>query len=268
MQREPQSVAITGAGAGIGRALAIESGRRGMRVALIGRREETLIATAGLITSPHEPLIVRADITHSEDRMGIVAQIQRSWGVLHILVNNAGVVTGGPVETLADEVIDMGIQTNVVAPMKLTRDLIPLLIESGAARIVNIGSVFGDIAYPGFALYCASKFAIRGFSDALRRELRHTGVRVTYCAPRATLTDAASAFDALIARTNMTLDAPAAVASHIWNGVAAGRDRIFPPGRERLFVLIEKLFPGVISRALASQLGRTTPSSTMKDIRL
>src|SRR5258708_13214030 len=208
MPREQKRVLITGAGCGIGRALAVEAVQRGMVVALCGRRETALEATGALLGRESQHLIIPADITNPQDRRRIVEIISDQWEALDVLVNNAGVVEGGALEKFDDEAITRTFFTNVVAPMALTRDLMPLLVAARPSSVVNIGSVFGDIAYPQFSGYSASKFALRGFSNALRREWKQAGIGVTYAAPRATRTAAAVAFDDLIARANMTVDAP------------------------------------------------------------
>ncbi|MGD0640282.1 MAG: SDR family NAD(P)-dependent oxidoreductase [Roseiarcus sp.] len=253
MPREPKRVLITGAGSGIGRALAIEAASRGMMVALCGRRTEALFATAAAIADRHQPLIVRADVALAADRRRLVAQVGEAWGALDILVNNAGIVEGGPLEQTNDEALERVFQTNVIAPMALARDFKPLLVAAKPSRVVNIGSVFGDIPYPGFSAYSASKFALRGFSTALRREWADCGVGVTYAAPRATRTDAAAAFADLVAASKMSLDPPELVARRIWRAVESGADSVYPKGPEKLFVLIQRLFPRVIDRALARQ---------------
>ena len=140
-----------------------------------------------------------------------------------------------------------------MAPMALTRDLMPLLVAARPSRVVNIGSVFGDIAYPQFSGYSASKFALRGFSNALRREWKQTGIGVTYAAPRTTRTDAAVAFDELIANAKMNVDTPAQVAQRIWRSVASGHDSIYAPAPERIYVLIQRIFPQIIDWALSRQ---------------
>jgi len=215
MPREQKCVLITGAGSGIGRALSVEAARRGMTVALCGRRETVLKVTRALLDQGRQHLIIPADITNPHDRRRIVGVISEQWKGLDVLINNAGVVEGGALEKFDDDAITRTFLTNVVAPMALTRDLMPLLAAAKPSRVVNIGSVFGDIAYPQFSGYSASKFALRGFSNALRREWKQIGIGVTYAAPRATRTDAAVAFDQLIANANMSVDAPAQVARRI-----------------------------------------------------
>ncbi|MDQ0505335.1 SDR family NAD(P)-dependent oxidoreductase [Xanthobacter agilis] len=260
MRHEGKCVLITGGGSGIGRALAIAAARRGMEVALCGRRLSALQETAAEMVAAAPaavgPLLIPADITRAADRIHIAERLGAVWGALDVLVNNAGIVEGGAVETVDDSALEALFRTNVTAPIALTRELAPLLVAARPARVVNVGSMFGDIAYPGFAAYSASKFALRGFSSALRREWKELGIGVTYAAPRATRTDAAAAFDGLIAATGMRLDAPERVAAHIWRAVERGRDTAYPTGPERLFVLIQRLAPKLIDSALARTAAR------------
>jgi NADP-dependent 3-hydroxy acid dehydrogenase YdfG len=123
-------VLITGAGSGIGRALSIEAAKRGMALVLAGRRQDALAETGKLLGDGVSCVVVSTDITRKDDRERLVSAISRAHGVLDILVNNAGVVEGGPLEGCSDEVIARTFATNVVAPMSLTRDLLPLLLAA------------------------------------------------------------------------------------------------------------------------------------------
>ena len=251
MRRDRQRVLITGAGSGIGRALAIEGARRGLLIALCGRRQGALEETSVLISSESQAEIVAADITDPTDRKRLVDHIGKAWGRVDVLINNAGLVEGGALEQTDDAALERIFRTNVIAHMALTRDLLPLLKAAPEGRVVNVGSIFGDIPYPQFAAYSASKFALRGFSIALRREWRDRGIRVTYVAPRATKTAAAVAFDALIAKSGMRLDPPERVARYVWKAVLDGRDSIYAPGPEKFFVLLQRTVPQLIDWALA-----------------
>jgi short-subunit dehydrogenase len=111
--------------------------------------------------------------------------------------------------------------------------------------------MFGDIAYPLFSAYSASKFGLRGLSIALRRELKQVGVGITYAAPRATNTDAAGALARLV---SPRLDDPAKVARDIWAAVARDADSVYAKGPERLLVLVQQLFPGLIDRSIEGQM--------------
>jgi short-subunit dehydrogenase len=251
MQPDQKLVLVTGAGSGIGRALCVEAAQHGMAVALCGRRPEALEATRALLGTGAAHLAIPADITRPEDRRRIVDRITSERGALDILINNAGIVEGGALETFDDNALARTFQTNVLAPMALTRDLMPLLIAAKPSRVVNVGSIFGDIGYPEFTCYSAAKFALRGFSIALRREWKRKGIGVTYAAPRATRTDAAVAFADLIAKTKMNMDSPEQVARQIWQAIASGHDSVYAPAPERIYVLIQRLFPRVIDWSLS-----------------
>jgi short-subunit dehydrogenase len=251
MRPEQKLVLVTGAGSGIGRALCIEAANRGMAVALCGRRQEALETSRALLGSGAGHLVIPADITRPEDRRVIVDRIKSERGALDILINNAGIVEGGPLETFDDDALARTFQTNIMAPMALTRDLMPLLVAAKPSRVVNVGSIFGDIGYPDFTCYSAAKFALRGFSMALRREWKRKGISVTYAAPRATRTDAAVAFADLIAKTKMTMDSPEQVARQIWRAIARGHDSVYAPAPERVYVLMQRLFPRVIDWSLS-----------------
>jgi short-subunit dehydrogenase len=166
MSLEGRTALITGAGSGLGRALAIEASRRCMRIALVGRRSAKLDEThAQLVTGPG-CLAIPGDITDPQFRRMVRDRIEAKWGRLDCLVNNAGIVAAGPLATSSDDATERLIATNVVAPIGLTRELLPLLRASPHARIINVGSIFGDIAFPLFGVYSASKFAMRGLSNA------------------------------------------------------------------------------------------------------
>jgi short-subunit dehydrogenase len=255
MQLAGKTAVITGAGSGIGRALAIDASKRGMTLALVGRRPDPLQETRRQLGHSADCVIIAADVTLPEGRRLIRDELVRAWGRLNVLVNNAGMVAAGPLSSMPDADLDRLLATNLSAPIALTRDLLPLLRASSSARIVNIGSLVGDIALPLFAAYSASKFGLRGLSNALRRELQGLGIGVTYVAPGGAQTDAANAVAHFTESLGMPPPASAAsVASEVWSAVDRGTDDLYPRGRERLFVLVERLFPALITRALSRQL--------------
>ncbi len=245
---QARTALITGAGSGIGRALAVEAARRGYDLILAGRSESALQATRALFPAA-DVRIVPADVTTSDSRHALA---EAAGNRLDVLINNAGTLNVGHLRDLQDEMLERMVATNLVAPMALTRDLLPAL-KSAGGRVVNIGSVFGDIAYPFFSAYSATKFGLRGFSDALRRELSGSGVGVTYIAPRATRTAAEAEFAALVKPLKMTLDSPEHVASEAWAAIAAGKRESFPRGKEQVFVRIQRLFPSLVDRSVGAQ---------------
>jgi len=261
---EGKTVVITGAGSGIGRALAIEADRRGMTVGLCGRRADALAETKRMMPSGRAHLTLTGDITVPLIRRNLSLVISDVWGRLDLLVNNAGLVTVGELEEVTDQDLDRLMATNLTAPLALIREMLPLLRASAPARIVNVGSMFGEIPFPLFAAYSASKFGLRGASIALRRELASSGISVMFAAPRATKTDAATAFDELIEPMQMKIDLPANVASQIWNAVEKDAQVMYPRGPERLFVLVQRLFPGLVDRSLAKQLANARNKRRVK----
>jgi len=245
---QQKTALITGAGSGIGQALAIEATRLGYRVILAGRTKARLEETADLCPTA-DITIITADITTAEGRAALCKTVGTR---LDVLINNAGTLSVGHLSQLDDGDLGQMVSTNLTAPIALTRDLLPAL-KGANGRIVNIGSVFGDIAYPFFAAYSATKFGLRGFSDAIRRELSGSGVGVTYIAPRATRTAAERAFSALVEPMQMTLDSADAVATQAWQAIRSGKRECFPKGKESLFVRIQRIFPSLIDRSVGAQ---------------
>ena len=225
-----------------------------MAVALVGRRVEMLHETRAAMEKGVMCLVLPGDVTVPEVRRQLHESIASEWGRLDVLVNNAGIVAAGPLAGTDDATLERLMATNVIAPIALTRDMLPLLRTASPARVVNIGSMFGDIGFPLFAAYSASKFGLRGLSAALRRELKCFGIGVTYVAPRGAHTDATRAVARFVEPFGMSFDASEAIARAVWDAVARGRNNAYPRGRERLFLLAERLFPSLVDRALAAQL--------------
>jgi short-subunit dehydrogenase len=184
------SVVLTGATGGIGSAIARELVVRGARVLLVARADGALAALARTLAPAEDGRkqvdALAADVTSAAGRIAIRdAAIARG---ANALVNAAGLPCFGPLETLDDAAIEAALRTNLLAPMLLVRTLLQHLTRQPQARILSIGSALGRIGLPGFSAYSASKFGLRGFSEALRRELADTSVRVQYLGPRTTRT--------------------------------------------------------------------------------
>ncbi len=269
MQLEGARIVLTGAGSGLGLALAREASARGARLLLVGRGAEALEAARASLPSPQRASICVADVVDPGGRAAIIDLAGRGLGGVDILVNNAGVQSVGALDGHDDDAIAAMLGTNLAAPLALTRDLLPMLRAAAPSRVVNIGSMFGDIAFPLFAAYSATKFGLRGMSDALRRELADDGIGITHVAPRAVRTPAFAAYGELEAPFAMKVDAPEAVAHAIWRAVERDRDRLYPGLAEQVFRFVHHLAPGIIDSALAPRLrkarGQTTsPASVRK----
>jgi short-subunit dehydrogenase len=147
------------------------------------------------------------------------------------------------------------LQVNVEAPMQLARAVLPGMLERGHGRIVNVGSTFGSIAFPFFAAYSASKFALRGYSQALRRELAGSGVGVTYVAPRAVNTPLNPAVvHEMAAQGLMHMDEPGPVALAILRAIEQERGEVYLGFPEKLFARLNALWPSLVDLALRRQL--------------
>jgi len=251
MHWSDRRVLITGASGGIGGALVEALAERGARLLLVGRDETALRRLAERVTVPCDWLA--ADLCDAADRRRIVAAADQA--DIDTLINAAGVNHFGLFAQQPAESLDTLIHLNVTATLQLTRALLPLLETADDAWIVNIGSTFGAIGYPGYAGYCASKAALRGFSQALRRELADTAIRVHYIAPRATRTAMNdTAVEALNAELGNAMDAPESVARAVLDSVERGIPERHLGRPERLFVRLNALLPGVVDRALRRQL--------------
>jgi len=245
---------VTGAGSGIGQALARALSTRGAKLVLADLNADGLAATIDSLAYPDTARSVTGDITQTDTRQAIITTATEAFGGIDALVNNAGVVAVGPLAETDDAALELMVQVNLLAPMQLVRDLLPVLEKSDSPTIVNVGSMFGDIAFPLFAGYSATKFGVRGLSDALRRELAPKGIRVTYIAPRAAKTGATGAFEHLIEPMQMKLDEPEQVAANIVGAIKSGARSSYPRGAERLFVLIQRVMPKLVDNSIIAQL--------------
>lgn len=167
---------VTGAAGGIGAALALNLARRGMALALVDRDAAGLqavadqAAAAGVVVSRHV-----ADLAERAQVDAVLPAVLAAHGRLTLLVNNAGVALGGRFEQVDEADFDWLMRVNFDAPVRLTRACLPVLARAPAALVVNVSSIFGIVAPPGQTAYCASKFALRGFSESLRHELAMAG---------------------------------------------------------------------------------------------
>jgi short-subunit dehydrogenase len=252
MKLEESRVLLTGASGGIGQAMAASLAAGGARLLLAGRQADALQALAR--AHPGRVEYVCADLRQRDGRDAVLAAA-RGFGGVNCVVNAAGVSRFGLVERQDDDAVAALIQLNVTSTMQLTRALLPLLREAPKALLVNVGSIFGSIGYPGFAAYSASKFAMRGFSEALRRELADTRIKVLYVAPRATRTPMNTGeVVEMNRRLNVAMDEPGAVAERIVEAIRREREELYIGWPEKIFVRLNGLLPRVVDHALRRQL--------------
>jgi len=243
---------LTGASGGIGLAIATALCASGAQVLAVARHRAPL---EGLLERYPEQLCwVGADLTFLADRRKVLAAAEAIGGI-NLLINAAGINHFAMLEQLEDSDINGMLALNITAPICLTKLLLPLLKQAPSAMVVNVGSTYGSIGYPGYATYCASKFALRGFSEALRRELADTRVGVLYVAPRATRTAMNSpAAQALNDALKSNVDDPHTVASAVIQAIANQRRDLYLGWPERFFVRLNSLLPNLVDRGLRKQL--------------
>jgi len=248
-------ILLTGAGSGIGRALARQLAAAGASLLLGGRNPEALESLRRELPLPGDHRVLVADIATAAGRAAVVEACARLPRPLDGVVNNAGINQFGLFADLGEADIARLLDTNLVAPILLTHALLPGLLRRPAALIVNVGSAFGSIGFPGFATYSAGKFGLRGFSEALRRELADAPVKVLYVAPRATRTALnTGTVDDLNRALKTAVDSPDKVAASIVTAMQREQALTHIGWPEKFFARLNALLPKVVDGALAKQL--------------
>ena len=255
MQLKNVRIVLTGGSGGIGSEIAKAVAAKGARVVVVGRRAEPLAALQKQIfTAGGECHYVVADLTSHAGRQSLVAQASELLSGIDMLINNAGLSSYALFSEESPEAIEQLYQTNLIAPVLLTRLVLPQMIAQGHGHIVNVGSIFGSIGCACFVNYSSSKFALRGFSEALRRELEEDGIAVTYVAPRAVRTKINTPTVYRMAEAvKMKMDEPAVVAAQIVAAIEQERQDLYLGWPEKLFVRINGLLPRLVDGALRAQ---------------
>lgn len=258
MKVEGRTAIITGAASGIGRGTAQALAKRGCNLALADLNEEGLAETAalagenGVKVSRH-----RLDVASREAVAAFPDAVLAAHGRADLLFNNAGVAIGGTFEQVAEEDFDWLMEINFWGVVRMTRAFLPLLRSSDCARIINISSIFGIIAPPGQTAYCASKFAVRAFSESLRRELEAEGAKigVTVVHPGGVATSIAKSARPPRGANDIDLDAqkerfekflrmpPVKAGEIIVTGVEKERPRVLVGGDARFMAIVERIAP-------------------------
>ncbi|MDP8999745.1 MAG: SDR family oxidoreductase, partial [Myxococcota bacterium] len=176
---------VTGAGSGIGRAIALELAGRGLDVALVGRREAPLRATAVEVARARVRTVVAcADVAVNAEVRSAVADIEAALGVPQVVVNNAGIAgRKADVDTTSEAEWDAVMGSNLKGLFLVTRALLPPMRATGRGRFITIASISATLGSPGLAAYCASKWGAVGFTKSLAEELRGSGLQAIAVLP-------------------------------------------------------------------------------------
>jgi short-subunit dehydrogenase len=249
---EGARILITGASQGIGRAMALEAARRGAKVLAAARNEDLL---AELVAEGKEKgwtiHTVRADVTDPAGRLAMVEAAQRLLGGLDVLVNNAGIGATGHFADSGPERMRQIFEVNFFGLTETTRVCLPLLKEGTNPAILNISSVAGRRGLPARSDYSASKFAVQGFSEALRSELAKDGIDVLLVNPGLTQTNFSK--NMIEQKAKMQLDhlrgmTSEQVANLTLDALARGSNEVTFTLQGRLLLLVNRFFPWFVDR--------------------
>jgi NADP-dependent 3-hydroxy acid dehydrogenase YdfG len=266
---------VTGAGSGIGRALACELARRGAKVAISD------VDATGLAETGRQLRVIGADVHETRldvtDRTAVLTyadEVAAVYGVVNIVINNAGIAFTGDIEKMSFEHIEQVMDVDFWGVVNGTKAFLPHLIASGDGHVVNISSLFGLLAVPGQGAYNAAKFAVRGFTEALRQEMLANGqpVQVTCVHPGGIKTAIArnggtvdgldpnalaDFFDTKLAKTS-----PEAAARIILRAVRANRPRVLVGLDAKVLDVVVRVLGSRYQRVLALTIGKVMPGST------
>jgi len=243
-------VLVTGASQGIGRALVVAAAARGCKVIASARSADLLAVLAAEVRAAGGTIAtVVSDITSPADRQALVAAADRHFGGLDVLVNNAGIGATGHFMDSKPETLRSIFETNFFALCEITRAFIPVLKRGTTPAIVNVSSVVGRRALPARSLYSSSKFAVAGFSEAIRAELAKDGIDVLVVNPGLTQTNFSK--NMLEAKAKISLDhkrgmTSEQVADATLAALAAGRSEVTLTLQGKLLVLVNRFAPWVI----------------------
>ena len=260
---------VTGAGSGIGRELAYALGRRGCQLAISDIDEARLEQTrSGLAGSGVEAFANRLDVADRKAVESHAAEVRDHFGVVHQVYNNAGVAIGRMVREMSYDDLDLVLGVNLWGVIHGTKAFLPHLIDSGDGHLINISSVNAFLAQAGMSAYCASKFAVRGFTEAVRAEMitDRLPVRVTVVHPGGVRTNIATAVLEHARATGQPVRAEdeqwtgfynekllradaESVAEDIVTAVGRGRPRVIVGTHARKIDVLTRLAPGFAPRA-------------------
>jgi len=252
MNLNNQRILITGATGGIGSLLAKSLASKGARLILTGRNAEKLHQLQqSLQQQGHTVMTIVSDLTQAKSDEKLLSQIESTLGGLDLVICNAGVLEFTALDQQSDDKVDAIIQTNVTALIKLSRTVLKRFKQNNAGHFVFVGSIFGSLGFPHFATYCASKFAVHGFSQALRRELVDTNIKVTYVAPRGIKTPMNNSNTrAMFEATGSKMDDPQTVVDQIVSAIEKDKQEVFIGQPESFFAWLNGVMPGFVNIGL------------------
>ncbi len=260
MQLKNKRILLTGATGGVGRLLAQRLAENGAIVVLVGRNINKLNALQSDIElSGGKAHIINADLSLI-GAAKTVAETALKLGDIDILINNAGILDFIALQQQSETRIADVIQTNVTSLIQLSHAVLPHFQQQNRGHFLFVGSIFGSLGFPHYATYCASKFAVHGFSQALRRELVDTNIGVTYIAPRAieTAMNNQNTID-MLKKAGQAMDKPETVADIIVEALQKEKQEVFIGQPQSFFAWLNGVAPRLVNLGLKSQTALAKP---------
>jgi short-subunit dehydrogenase len=256
-------VVLTGAACGIGAELAVLLAGAGAHLALVDCDEAGLAATAQRLAPEALVSCHVVDLGDSQAIAALPEVVLAAHGRVSMMISNAGVALVGPFDDYGDDDFEWLMNINFWAGVRLSRAFMPYLRQAPIAQIVYVSSVYGIIGVPGNVAYCASKFAIRGFAEALRQEVADTGIGITVVHPGgvntniaraakiAAGTDPVAAQEGVERFQKLLRTKPAAAAATIVNGIKRRRQRVLIGADAYVIDTLKRLMPKQADKLMA-----------------
>ena len=252
MKLQGMTCLLTGATGGIGQQFALALANQGVSLILVGRQQGALGQICDTLPGAHQT--IQADINTRQGRQDVLDGCRKN-GQVSMLINNAGISEFIDFEQQTDLDIENIVAVNLVATMLLSKHMLPILKAQSKSALVNVGSAFGALGYPYFASYCASKFGIKGFTEALKRETANSAMQVMYFSPRSTNTNINSpAVVAMNKSMGNHMDEPSTVARALIKQLKSGSPRASLGFAESFFAKLNAICPTLVDKALSGKL--------------
>ena len=256
-------VLITGASSGIGKQTAIEFAKLGSNIILVARRKDKLEQVENQLKQFHvTTLVCTCDISKKDQVQSMSKIVLEKFNSIDILVNNAGFAIYGSVSELSINEIESQMETNYFGTIYCIKFFLPSMLKKKSGHIVNVASVAASFGLPGIASYCASKFAMLGFSEGLKHELSGTGVGITVVSPIMVKTDFFEhpSFAKMPKYSPMSLNS-ITVAKAIVKAANSSRLEIITPSVVRIVVWLKHTFPYFINPILGKSFKKQLEST-------
>jgi len=256
-------VLITGASSGIGRETAIEFAKLGANLILVARRKDKLKQTEDELKKYNVSILAcQCDVSKKDQVKEMSETVLKKFSSVDILINNAGFAIYGSVSDLSISDIESQMETNYFGMVYCIKNFLPSMLKKKSGHIVNIASVAASFGLPGISSYCASKFAMLGFSEGLKHELKDTGIGITVVSPimvRTNFFDHPS-FEKMSKYSPTSLD-PKTVAKTILKAANSSRLEIVVPSIVRGAIWMKSMFPFFINPILGKSFKKQLDST-------